>query len=148
MKNSDKSKIDNDEELKAYRHFLVEADQRSQQEFDKTVLTLSIGAIGISFAFIKEIISLTPACHLVWLTWSWKLWAFSSLAIMVSHLFSHLSLLKTIEQIDREEIYCQKHGGIWRNLTDWTNLIGGLLFVAGVLTFIHFVSISIEINPT
>jgi hypothetical protein len=142
MKKIDKSKINDDQEIKDYRNFLVAADQRAQQDFDKTVLTLSCGAIGISFAFTKEIVDVAPVADLEWLTWSWRFWACSSLAILASHYFSHMSLLKTIKQVDQGNIYIQKPGGFWADLTGWTNLFGGLFFVVGVLTFIHFVSIS------
>lgn len=37
-------------ELQAYRSHLVAADERAQENFDKTVLSLSGGALGVSFA--------------------------------------------------------------------------------------------------
>ena len=44
-----------------------------------------------------------------------------------SHYFSHMSLLKTIKQLWTAigNIYIQKPGGFWADLTDWTNLFGG-----------------------
>lgn len=42
-----------------------------QQEFDKTILTLAAGLLGISLAFIKDIVPLQLALHLYMLYASW-----------------------------------------------------------------------------
>jgi len=50
-------KVDNEnmnENLQEYRKHLVAAEQQVQADFDKTVLSLSGGALGISFAFVKN----------------------------------------------------------------------------------------------
>ena len=43
------------EELKEFRSFIRAADQKAQEDFDKTVLVLSGGALGISMTFLKDI---------------------------------------------------------------------------------------------
>ena len=52
--------------LQKYRDFLIAAEQKSQEDYDKTVIALSGGALGISFAFATDIVggqSLTqPIC--------------------------------------------------------------------------------------
>ncbi len=75
----------------AYRNHLVLAEQKSQDDFDKTVLSLSGGALGISFAFVKDMIGENPIVHPTWLWLSWVIWAFSSLAVLASFFMSHLA---------------------------------------------------------
>lgn len=40
--------------------FLRDADQQAQTDYEKTVLSLSGGALGISFAFVKDIVGSKP----------------------------------------------------------------------------------------
>ena len=42
------------------REYLVNAARRAQWEYDKTVLALSGGALGVSLAFIEEVAKDTP----------------------------------------------------------------------------------------
>jgi len=46
-----------EESLQEYRTHLVAAEQKAQEDYDKTVISLSGGALGISFAFIVDCIS-------------------------------------------------------------------------------------------
>ncbi|WP_134984071.1 hypothetical protein [Xanthomonas axonopodis] len=50
-----------------YRQWLVVAEQKAQEDYDKTVLTLSGGALGISFAFVKDIVGQNPIQNSSWL---------------------------------------------------------------------------------
>ena len=45
-----------DKTLQEYRAHLVSAAQKAQEDFDKTLLALSGGALGVSFAFVKDIV--------------------------------------------------------------------------------------------
>ncbi len=46
--------------LAAYRQHLVDAEQQMQAEYDKAVLVLSGGAIGLSMTFLKDIVGVNP----------------------------------------------------------------------------------------
>ena len=61
-------------EMAKYREWLVVAEQKSQENFDKTVLTLSGGALGISFAFLKDIVGPQPIILSVFLLTAWFAW--------------------------------------------------------------------------
>jgi hypothetical protein len=39
----------------AYRQWLVEAYQKSSDAYDKAVMTLAAGALGISLAFVHQV---------------------------------------------------------------------------------------------
>jgi hypothetical protein len=129
-----------DKDLKDYRDHLVTARQKAQEDFDKTVLSLSGGALGISFAFIKDIVGAGPFQNPAFLLLSWILWASSITAVMVSYFFSHLALCRAISQVDGNRIYKERPGGCHDIITAILNTCGGLLFLAGVAAIIYFVS--------
>jgi len=60
-------------EYQSYRDLLQELSVKSQEQYDKTVITLSTGALGLSFAFIKDIVDIKVASSINFLTGSWVL---------------------------------------------------------------------------
>ena len=121
-----------------YRQSLVAAEQKCQDDFDKTVLSLSGGALGVSFVFVKDLVGSNPIDHPNWLLLAWLTWAASSLAILASFFSSHLALRKAIQQCDDGTIYNQKPGGFLAGLTRNLNAAGALLFFVGVCLMAAF----------
>jgi hypothetical protein len=126
-------------EIKDYRSYLVLAEQIAQEDFDKTVLTLSGGALGISFAFIKDIIGANPIVQPYQLYFAWISWGLSVTVILASYFFSSLSLRKAIQQLDSGDIYVSHVGGLFDVATCVLNVAGGLLFIIGVIFIVIFV---------
>ena len=62
------------EHLADYRKWLVSAEQKSQEDFDKTILSLSGGALGISFVFLKDVIGPLPILQPGFLLAAWLAW--------------------------------------------------------------------------
>ncbi len=60
-----------------YRHQLVILEQQSQTNFDKTLLTLAGGALGVSFAFVKDFLGGRPPTLAVLLLVAWLCWVLS-----------------------------------------------------------------------
>lgn len=60
----------------------------ASQEFDRAILTLSAGALGLSLAFIKDIVPLNKAIHLLLLFGSWVFFVASILLMLVSFVAS------------------------------------------------------------
>ena len=58
-----------------YRRLLQELENKAQDQYDKTVILLSTGALGISFAFLKEIVKLETAVMIHFLIGAWICWA-------------------------------------------------------------------------
>lgn len=140
---SPQSKSPLPDDLVDYRKFLVAAEQKSQEDFDKAVLTLSGGALGISFTFLKDIVGVNSITEPAFLIWSWRLWAGSILCVLFSYFLSHLSLRKAIAQVDDQTIYDQKPGAMWSTWTACLNIAGAALFVLGVLMLTCFASINL-----
>lgn len=132
-----------------YRQWLVVAEQKAQEDYDKTVLTLSGGALGISFAFVQDIVGEGPIQHSSWLVAAWIFWALSTSAMLGSFFVSRLALRKAILQCDDGSIFCKPPGGFYTYLTRWLNGSGALLFLLGVCFMAAFVKTNItqrEIN--
>jgi hypothetical protein len=134
--------------LSDYRQHLVDAEQKSQESFDTTVLSLSGGALGISFVFLKDVIGSSPVQRPIFLLSAWMFWAASSLAVLMSFYLSHLALRRAIRQVDDGTIYAQRAGGVLSVVTAILNAIGAITFVAGVIGITVFASANLSSKET
>ena len=125
-----------------YREVLVGAEQKAQEEFDKTVLSLSGGGLGVSFVFLKDVIGSAPAVSPYFLTAAWVAWAMSILAVLFSYHLSHRTIHRMIEQIDAGQGDAPGFGGWHASITQWLNAIGAVLFVVGVLSITVFACVN------
>jgi hypothetical protein len=58
-------------ELADYRNFIVQAKQKSIDSYDKSLLTLSGGALAISLIFIENVIGASPMAVPLLLILAW-----------------------------------------------------------------------------
>ena len=125
--------------LADYRETLVKLEQEAHVDYDKAVMTLSGGALGISFAFFKGISERLPANEAGLLVWAWVAWGVSLAAILCSFYTSQLAIKRAIKQVDRGEN--PSHFGGWCDrATSILNALGGALFLVGVgcaIVFVH-----------
>jgi hypothetical protein len=133
-----------DKKLEEYRNLLIAADQKAQEDFDKTVLSLSGGALGISFAFVKDIIGSKPTIQPEFLLAAWVSWGLSVTFVLSSFYFSQQALRQAIKQVDNQEIYKRSPGGLFSRVTAIFNALGGLLFLIGVISMVVFVSYNLR----
>jgi len=121
-----------------YRNNLITAEQKSQDSYDKTIVSLSGGALGVSILFIKDVIGgAEPLCsHLVLVAWG--LWAGSISSVILSYFFSRIALRKTIEQVDKGD-FSAGVGGCASTVTAVFNILSGTLFIVGIIFLILFV---------
>lgn len=136
------------EYLAKYRDLLIAADQKAQEEFDKAVLSLSGGALGVSLVFLKDVIGSDPIGWPSLLMAAWVCWAFSTLFVLVSYHLSHKAIRASIQQIDDGDPYAQKFGGDWAVWTARLNVWGATLFVAGVLFITSFACVNLSAKGT
>jgi hypothetical protein len=127
------------DDLSAYRQHLVLAEQKAQEDYDKTVLSLAGGALGVSFAFIDKFI---PDDRVVWpamLVTAWAFWALSVGFVLVSYFLSRAALRKAIRQTDSGEIRSVSPGGAWSRAVLACNASAGGAFLLGVIVIAVFV---------
>ena len=126
------------ESLQEYRRQIMAAEQKAQEEYDKNVLYLSGGSLGLSFTFIREIIGTNPVLYSHYLIIAWIAWGISISFVLFSLWMSSNALRKTLLQINEGKIYNQTPGGIYSWFTKAFNLFSGLFFFIGVVTISIF----------
>ncbi|MFN8402458.1 MAG: hypothetical protein U0V48_02735 [Anaerolineales bacterium] len=131
------------DDLKEYRNQLIAAEQKAQDDFDKTILSLSSGALGVSFIFLNDIIGDVPTCTSLLMT-AWVSWALSSTSVLISFYVSHKALRHAINQVDSKKIR-EEHPGSWYDrFTEFLNWFSLALFVIGLFSMIWFIKLNLE----
>ena len=133
-----------DEPLEQYRAHLVAAEQKSQEDFDKTVVSLSGGALGVTFIFLKDIVGTAPILRTGFLLVAWICWGMSITSVLFSFFLSHLALRRAITQVDAGKAYDEHVGGRYDSATAILNVLGGILFFLGVILIALFVWYNLE----
>ncbi len=110
-----------------------------QSEYDKSVVALSGGAIGLSFIFLRDVVKDATIQDTVWLLAAWTSWGISVISILFSFLTSAIALRKAIQQTDNKMIYIHQVGGRWNTITYMLNFFAGILFLAGIICIVQFV---------
>ena len=83
-----------DEEMREYRNILIHSEQKSIESYDKSLLTLSGGALAISLVFIEKIIGNTEMDVPTILFLAWTCWVITIIGTLASFYFSHLAMGK------------------------------------------------------
>ena len=118
------------------------------QEFDRAILTLSAGALGLSLAFIKDIVPLNKAIHLVLLFGSWVLFGASILLTLVSFVASQKAFKHSqkvayqyyMEQ--KHEILDQRH--VPALVTRYLTYAAGVCFLVALIMTLVFTTVNVS----
>lgn len=125
--------------LSSYRESLLTTENEMQASYDKAVMTLSGGALGVSFAFTKDFVD--P--NLMVMSWAlilaWVSWGMSVSAILASFFTSTRAMRSAVLQTDLQLIYSTLAKSKWSTATNILNITGGVLFLIGVLSLSYFV---------
>jgi hypothetical protein len=121
-----------------YRKHLVDTRQKSQDAYDKTVLALSAGALGVTISFVKEIVGGHPVLLRLLLV-AWICWGISCATVLYSHFSSvaaHNEAIAALDENREPNIGSDK-------ATKILNLVSGALFLLGLLLFCVFAYINL-----
>jgi hypothetical protein len=129
-----------DEKLSNYREHLIQAKQKATEQFDKAVLTLSSGALGVSFSFLDKLVGSGQMQSPISLYGAWLFWGMSVCCSLFSLYMSIKTLQKTIQQVDCGEIYKVKPGGLLSSITESLTILSGVFFILGVCLIAYFVA--------
>lgn len=128
-----------DPALKAYRDHLVEAQQKAQDDYDKTLVLLAGGAFGLSLALVEKMLPGRPYHKPEFLLLAWVSWGASLACTLASFLVSHHALRRCIDQHDLGKLPGETPGGLLSHLTTVLNIVAGVLFVLGLAMMSMFV---------
>jgi hypothetical protein len=134
------------EEMSKYRDALMVAGQEASTAYDKAIMALSGGALGLSISFVKDILGSTGAVSLCRLETSWSCLTASLALILISMLSSQLALRKAIDQVDTESVHGERPGGGFSVVTAWLNGLSAVAFVVGI-AFLAWFAIA-NLHPT
>jgi hypothetical protein len=122
-----------------YRHTLLQMEQQMQTVYDKAVMTLSGGALGVSFTFLKDVADKATLHDTGWLIGAWIMWGVSVTCTLFSFLTSTVALRHAVRQTDLKTIYLTAVGGPYDKVTAFLNALAGILFLGGVIAISVFV---------
>ena len=131
-------------DLKQYREDVLATEQKSQAEYDRLVVALSGGALGVSFAFVERFIGDDPPRVLWTLMVAWVVWVCSLAFVLGSHFFSTMAMRATVVQLDDGKIYTEPVGGASHPVLVWLNVLGGATFILGAFLAGVFVWYTLE----
>jgi quinol-cytochrome oxidoreductase complex cytochrome b subunit len=124
----------------------------SSEQFDKNVLYIASGALGISFAFIEKIVELKYAVCKGYLFASWYLFATVIFVSMVSHFVS----IRVISWSIRNHVYQDESEEVLKTYTTkqqkqsrWIkslNLFMMVGLVCGIISFIMFINYNLNMT--
>jgi hypothetical protein len=130
---------------KVYRDFEAELFKRelsNSENYDKAILASASGGLGLSMAFIKDVVHLPTAQHLWCLKLSWVVLSLAILAVIGSFQLSQRALgweRARALRVCNEEKGAENEVNQLNKATVWTNLAAGVCFVFGVALTMGFV---------
>jgi len=140
-----------EEKKKVYastRQDLLTRNLSNSEKYDNAILTLSAGVLAISLAFIKDIVPLNKSEYILLLKLSWWLFGASIVSTLISFVVSQLAIKRQLQYAKeyylegKEESFDKKNRPAL--LTEFINYMSGVLFIAGIITTVCFVSANVK----
>jgi len=123
---------------KEIRNELMNSAHDLHRRFDKTLITLSGGALAISLSFIQNVIGGEKAISKIYALLAWCSWAFSLTSILLALYFATLHYGDAIRKLDKGDLDNNKAVIKYSKLIPYLNKIGTIFFMIGVFLFIIF----------
>ena len=120
----------------AYRDQLNDFRAQAHDAVDAALLKLSAGALGLSFAFLRQFVGDVAAARWAWLLYcAWGLWAACSMCVLWSFHYSGLAMDRAIEQYDGAHAV---DGGRPERVTRFLNGASKVTFTLGLVFAVVF----------
>jgi len=125
--------------LPDYRKVLEQRLAEVSAEYGKAVITLSGGALAVSFAFVTDLVP-DPIPSTVWRLWlAWLSFGTSLASILLAMLTATFALRHAIKQVDDGTIDSDDVPGRWRSrVTSALNVSAIITFFAGIFFLAYF----------
>lgn len=126
------------------RKLLITAERETSQQFDKAILTLAAGALGLSITFINQIAPHPESRSICFLVSAWILFCLSLLSTLISFLASQAACRKQRDALDENILgknICENNkAAAW---TNWLNYFSIVFFIIGVIALIVFSALNL-----
>ena len=130
-----------------YRNHCIDAGQKAQDSYDRALLALSGGALGVSLVFLKDIVGTAPIVSRDLLVAAWVCWTGSIVGIVASFVVSQSALRTAVQQVDAGTIRDERPGRWYSRATVTLNGAAGVLFFVGVILMLLFVNDNLGTLP-
>jgi uncharacterized iron-regulated membrane protein len=127
-------------EDREYLKCLSESEFQAIDQFDKTVLTLTGGAFGVSFAFLKDIVKPEVVVSKGCLVSAWAFWCLALTGSLAAFYCSHLAMRRAQRRYREGERDEAELTGLFGQAVLWLNPITGGLFIVGLFCMSVFVA--------
>lgn len=129
------------------RRDLLTRQLSNSERFDGAILTLSTTALGVSLAFIKDIVPLHSAKCVDSLVASWWLFGAAVVSTLLSFVASQHGVKVQLGHahkyyMEQRDEYLEKRN-IPALVTEYLNYLSGILFIAALATTITFVTLNL-----
>ena len=146
---TDEERQRDEERRKLYnqsRNELLRRQLSNSQILDKSILSLSSAGLGFSVAFIKNVVSLTPATSLWLLHLSWLMFILAIICTLISFLTSQESIKKELKRIYEYYLRKKEKAINQRNLpaqiTSWLSLASVIFYIAAISLTARFIALN------
>ncbi|WP_376693086.1 hypothetical protein [Wenzhouxiangella sp. EGI_FJ10409] len=127
-----------DEKLKDYRSDLTNTLRFLNEAYDKMLLTLAGGALGLSIVFLKDILVVEALKSPLLLIWAWGLFIFSLAGVLGRLLFGIEAYRKALRQVDDGTIRQARPGGFYSIASRSLHISAALSLIAGFICIAAF----------
>ena len=130
------------------RNELLRRQLSNSQILDKSILSLSTAGLGFSVAFIKNVVSLTPATSLRLLHLSWLMFILAIICTLISFLTSQESIKKELKRIykyylrKKEEVLNQRN--LPAQITSWLSWASVIFYIAAISFTAGFIALNLN----
>jgi anaerobic C4-dicarboxylate transporter len=139
---------DNQNTFNEFRKYYQEAINKSEDDFEKNLIYLSSGALGLTLIFIEKIVPPQNSIYLFLLILGWVLLTVTLGINLVSHLISKKYIQKSQSEFDdciHQKITWDEHyeNSLKRNKNiDIINWVSLGLFILGIISIVIYTSIN------
>ncbi len=128
------------------RRMLVQAEQDAYQQFDKTIITIASGGLGLSLLFLKDILDKDQITSQWLLIVSWCSFILSILSTLLSFMGSQRAFRRQIEITD--ELYSKNQTHDSNNkpakATEKLNYFSIGFLILAIILLVIFVSLNFQ----
>ena len=122
-----------------YWKTLYEAEGVSQDSYDKTLITLSGGALGLSLTFVEKLVGAGDSKSEWLLVVAWTLWSLCLTTVLASFWLSQKALRRSLRVLSDGKSPEEAEKSRFSTLTEWANGTSGVFFLLGLFAMIWFV---------
>ena len=131
-----------------FREHFQEAINKSEDDFEKNLIYLSSGALGLTLIFIEKIVPPQNSVYLFFLILGWALLTITLAVNLISHLISKKYIQQSQRDYDEYENQLIEYDKLDKSLSKRNNTIDKInwfsvvFFVLGIVSIVFYTSVN------